>query len=79
MPAVYEDTSRICENTDFEIYYDDLTAMAQERLLKFLNLPTAEDGNLNTVPIAVLEGHYSHDSIGHNADYLRFFPEELEY
>lgn len=40
---------------NLEIMFDDLTAEAQERVLEFYGLKTAEDGNFEISPIAILE------------------------
>jgi len=38
-----------------EIYFSDLVKDAQTKVLKFYNLATPDDGNLDIVPIAILD------------------------
>jgi hypothetical protein len=38
-----------------EIFFSDLSERAQKEVLKFYGLDSAEDGNLDLIPIAVLE------------------------
>ncbi len=37
-----------------EVYINDLKPKKQKELLEFLELETAEDGNLDVVPIAII-------------------------
>lgn len=37
-----------------QIYFDDLSVEAQREFLKAMNLESAEDGNYDTMPIAVV-------------------------
>ena len=39
----------------FELYFRDLNEEAQKRLLKFLGISSPEEGNLDVVPLCVLE------------------------
>ena len=42
------------EESEFELYFDDLTPEAQERLLLTYGLKSAEEANWNIFPIAVI-------------------------
>jgi len=39
---------------EFELYLDDLKPAARKSLLKFLGLKSAEEGNLDVLPLAVI-------------------------
>ena len=39
---------------ELEIYLDDLTPKAQKEVLEFLGLKSAEEGNLDVLPVAVI-------------------------
>ena len=38
-----------------EIMFDDLNARAQKKVLEFYGCDSAEDGNLNVIPLFILE------------------------
>jgi hypothetical protein len=39
---------------DYPIYYNDLNADAQKKVLEFLSIDTPEDGNLDVMPLAYI-------------------------
>jgi hypothetical protein len=39
---------------EFELFLADLNSEAQDRLLSFLGLESAEDGNLDVHPLAII-------------------------
>jgi hypothetical protein len=50
------DNVRTYDNTRaFDIYFSDLKEETQKEYLKFLNIDTSDEANLNLTPIAMVE------------------------
>jgi len=50
------DNVRQYDNTRaFDIYFDDLKEEVQKEYLKFLNIDSSDEANLNLTPIAIVE------------------------